>query len=212
MSGEDGTRTRPPYSAYIPNLQSFRLCTSLDSVRKAYLFALSHAGQDEDRETSNSSDQARYSPLLSHSPHTNNHNMGRTAKNGHPPEPCTRQAQGPPANSSASLSPRLPFLNQGGMASQSTDAFASCGANRSRWSSWSARPSIGFPYTAYLCFARKTEGVKVFARARKDRWAPSEVYEPSGVYLVVFLVRAISSASSLIAIMEYHFSDGATTC
>ena len=48
------------------------------------------------------------------------------------------------------------------------------------------KAEYGLAYVVYMRFARRTEGVKasraVFGRARKDRWAPWEVYEASGVY------------------------------
>jgi len=53
------------------------------------------------------------------------------------------------------------------------------------------KAEYGLAYVVYMRFARRTEGVKasraVFGRARKDRWAPWEVYEASGVYLLFSL-------------------------
>ena len=52
------------------------------------------------------------------------------------------------------------------------------------------KAEYGLAYIVYLRFARRTEGVKasraVFGRARKDRWAPWEVYEAAGVYIIFF--------------------------
>lgn len=48
-----------------------------------------------------------------------------------------------------------------------------------------ARKVYGVAYVMYMRFARRAEGLqalrKVFAKARKDRWAPWEVYEASAM-------------------------------
>lgn len=47
------------------------------------------------------------------------------------------------------------------------------------------RSEYGQAYIMWMRFARRAEGLqslrKVFAKARKDRWAPWEVYEASGI-------------------------------
>jgi cleavage stimulation factor subunit 3 len=62
----------------------------------------------------------------------------------------------------------------------------------------------------YMRFARRAEGVKssrmAFGKARKDRWAPWEVYEAAGMFLLApQSVRCLISLDA--ALMEYHCSD-----
>ena len=54
------------------------------------------------------------------------------------------------------------------------------------------RTEYGIAWIVYMRFAQRAEGLKskraVFAKARKDRWTPWEVYEAAGVSLVRLVV------------------------
>lgn len=76
----------------------------------------------------------------------------------------------------------------------------------------------GIVYIMYMRFGRRAEGQKsartIFARARKDKWTPWEVYEAAGqfldlqsfsILLTFFLPPPFNLHST--ALMEYHTSD-----
>ena len=74
------------------------------------------------------------------------------------------------------------------------------------------RSEYGLAYIMYMRFARRAEGLqslrKVFAKARKDRWAPWEVYEASGMFHVHSLEQCTHSANSLDGVSLLRREDG----
>jgi cleavage stimulation factor subunit 3 len=57
------------------------------------------------------------------------------------------------------------------------------------------RSEYGLVYIMYMRFSRRAEGLqslrKVFGKARRDRWAPWEVYEASGAKRPVFVKTSL---------------------
>ena len=53
------------------------------------------------------------------------------------------------------------------------------------------RTEYGLVWTMYMRFARRAEGLKsfraVFAKARRDRWTPWQIYESAGAYLILYI-------------------------
>jgi len=74
------------------------------------------------------------------------------------------------------------------------------------------RTEYGLAWIMYMRFGMRAEGVKpsraIFAKARKDRWTPWEVYEAAGLSLFFALISFLITFG--LALMEYHCSDDKT--
>ena len=79
------------------------------------------------------------------------------------------------------------------------------------------RTEYGLAWIMYMRFGMRAEGVKpsrtIFAKARKDRWTPWQVYEAAGMSCPPLSLRVVSGFFltvffSVLALMEYHRSDG----
>lgn len=72
------------------------------------------------------------------------------------------------------------------------------------------RTEYGLAWIMYMRFGMRAEGVKpsrtIFAKARKDRWTPWEVYEAAGLSFFLCLFGFLIAFG--LALMEYHCSDG----
>ena len=102
-------------------------------------------------------------------------------------------ASPPTPNGSGTLTVPPGFIDSGnGTQSQNSSFNSQLSDDKPAKSSELAerRAEYGLVYIVHMRFARRAEGVKssraVFGKARRDRWAPWEVYEAAGAVLLCY--------------------------